>query len=288
MYRDPGAWDALMERLVDATALYLNAQAEAGAQALQVFDSWVGNLGPDDYRRFVQPHMPRLFDRLGPGVPVIHFGTDTGSLLELQRDAGGHVIGLDWRVELDAGLGAARPGRRRPGEPRPGGPLRPDPRDRAPGAADPRRGGGPARPHLQPRPRHPPPHPGRSRPGARRHGPHPPQPVVEAIRDVLPRNRRKLRRLSDGGYDRVPRELRRSANMAILSVLRNFLSWNGFFPDRSGARPGLLVPPRTRSSCLGKVIRPHGHQDTPRTPWLMGGILGNPVSVKSCNFRTHS
>jgi uroporphyrinogen decarboxylase len=100
MYRDPGAWNALMERLVAATAHYLNAQAAAGAQALQLFDSWVGNLGPDDYRRFVQPHMRRLCQSLDPSVPVIHFGTDTGSLLELQRDAGGQVIGLDWRVEL--------------------------------------------------------------------------------------------------------------------------------------------------------------------------------------------
>jgi uroporphyrinogen decarboxylase len=100
MYRDPGAWHALMERLVDATALYLNAQAAAGAQALQLFDSWVGALGPDDYRTFVQPHMRRLFDRLPTDVPAIHFGTDTGSLLELQREAGGQVIGLDWRVDL--------------------------------------------------------------------------------------------------------------------------------------------------------------------------------------------
>ena len=66
MYRDPGAWDALMERLADATALYLNAQVDAGAQALQVFDSWVGTLGPRDYARFVQPHMARLFARLDP------------------------------------------------------------------------------------------------------------------------------------------------------------------------------------------------------------------------------
>ncbi len=82
MYGDPGAWDALMERLVDATAVYLNAQAAAGAQALQVFDSWVGTLSPADYRRFVQPHMARLFARLDPSVPTIHFGTDTGSLLD--------------------------------------------------------------------------------------------------------------------------------------------------------------------------------------------------------------
>ena len=102
MYRDPGAWHALMDRLVEATAAYLSAQARAGAQVLQLFDSWVGNLSPGDYRRFVQPHMKHLFGLLPPGVPAIHFGTDTGSLLELQRDAGGDVIGLDWRVELDA------------------------------------------------------------------------------------------------------------------------------------------------------------------------------------------
>ncbi|WP_422926922.1 uroporphyrinogen decarboxylase [Singulisphaera sp. PoT] len=102
MYRDPGAWNALMEKLVDGTAVYLNAQADAGAQALQLFDSWVGNLSPHDYSRFVQPHMRRLIGKLAPGVPVIHFGTDTGSLLELQSDAGGDVIGLDWRVELNA------------------------------------------------------------------------------------------------------------------------------------------------------------------------------------------
>jgi uroporphyrinogen decarboxylase len=101
MYQDEGAWNTLMGHLVDATAIYLNAQAAAGAQVLQVFDSWVGTLSPTDYRRFVQPHMSGLFSRLDPTVPSIHFGTDTGSLLELQRDAGGSVIGLDWRVDLD-------------------------------------------------------------------------------------------------------------------------------------------------------------------------------------------
>ncbi len=100
MYRDPGAWDVLMSRLVDATIVYLNAQAEAGAQCLQLFDSWVGTLGPDDYRQFVQPHMKRLIAGLHKGVPCIHFGTDTSTLLELQRDAGGDVIGLDWRVDF--------------------------------------------------------------------------------------------------------------------------------------------------------------------------------------------
>jgi uroporphyrinogen decarboxylase len=110
MFSDPGAWNALMARLVDATAVYLNAQADAGAQVLQLFDSWVGNLSPTDYRTFVLPHMQRLFSRLKPGVPTIHFGTDTGSLLELQRDAGGDVIGLDWRTELDRGWERLGPG----------------------------------------------------------------------------------------------------------------------------------------------------------------------------------
>ncbi len=103
MYNDPGAWNAFMEILTDSTARYLNAQIEAGAQVVQIFDSWVGALGPDVYRRFVQPHMKRLFDQLEPQTPSIHFGTDTGGLLELQRDAGGSVIGLDWRTELDEG-----------------------------------------------------------------------------------------------------------------------------------------------------------------------------------------
>jgi uroporphyrinogen decarboxylase len=110
MYRDPGAWNALMERLTDATALYLSAQVRAGAQALQVFDSWVGTLSPADYRRFVQPHMARLFSLLDPAVPVIHFGTGTAELLEQQRDAGGSVIGLDWRVELDQAWRRLGPG----------------------------------------------------------------------------------------------------------------------------------------------------------------------------------
>ncbi|RUL86718.1 uroporphyrinogen decarboxylase [Tautonia sociabilis] len=110
MYRDPGAWDVVMSRLVDATAVYLNAQAEAGAQALQVFDSWVGTLSPSDYKRFVQPHMRRLFAALPADVPTIHFGTGTATLLEAQRDAGGSVIGLDWRVELDEAWDRLGPG----------------------------------------------------------------------------------------------------------------------------------------------------------------------------------
>ncbi|MFQ5692582.1 MAG: uroporphyrinogen decarboxylase family protein, partial [Nitrospinota bacterium] len=100
MYRDPGAWGALMEKLVRALTRYLNAQIAAGAQAVQVFDSWVGCLAPADYREFVLPHTRALIRGLTPGVPVIHFGTGTATLLEAMKEAGGDVIGLDWRVEL--------------------------------------------------------------------------------------------------------------------------------------------------------------------------------------------
>jgi uroporphyrinogen decarboxylase len=102
MYEEPGAFGRLLEKLSDVVALYLRAQVDAGAQAVQLFDSWVGCLGPDDYREFVMPHVQRLLGSVAKtGVPVIHFGTDTGSLLELQRDAGGTVIGVDWRTPLD-------------------------------------------------------------------------------------------------------------------------------------------------------------------------------------------
>ncbi|MGH7355561.1 MAG: uroporphyrinogen decarboxylase [Candidatus Rokuibacteriota bacterium] len=106
MYEAPGAWRRLMEVLVDATAAYLNGQIAAGAQAVQLFDSWVGALSPDDYREHVLPHSRALIGKLTPGAPVIHFGTGTATLLPLMRAAGGDVIGLDWRVDLDAGWAA--------------------------------------------------------------------------------------------------------------------------------------------------------------------------------------
>jgi uroporphyrinogen decarboxylase len=102
MLADPGAWHALMERLATAVRDYLNLQIAAGADAVQLFDSWVGALAPQDYRTFVLPHVRALVAGLTPGVPVIHFGTDTAGLLECQRAGGGDVIGLDWRVDLDA------------------------------------------------------------------------------------------------------------------------------------------------------------------------------------------
>ncbi len=101
MHGEPEAWHRLMDHLTQAMATYLMAQAEAGASALQVFDSWVGCLGPADYQTYVLPHMSRLFEALeGTGVPLLHFGVMTGGLLELQQMAGGHVIGVDWRVAL--------------------------------------------------------------------------------------------------------------------------------------------------------------------------------------------
>jgi uroporphyrinogen decarboxylase len=102
MHANPGAWHALLAKLARATARYLTGQIEAGAQAVQLFDSWVGALAPEDYRELVLPHTRAVIEALPPGVPVIHFGTGTAGLLEAMRAAGGDVIGLDWRVDLGA------------------------------------------------------------------------------------------------------------------------------------------------------------------------------------------
>ena len=106
MYETPAAWHRLMEVLADATATYLNGQIDAGAHVVQIFDSWVGTLAPDDYRDYVMPHTRAVIRALRPGTPVIHFGTGTAALLPLMREAGGDVIGLDWRVDLDRGWAA--------------------------------------------------------------------------------------------------------------------------------------------------------------------------------------
>jgi uroporphyrinogen decarboxylase len=103
MYNDSGAWHAMMSLLARGLVRYLNAQIEAGAQAVQLFDSWIGALSPDDYRQYVLPHTRNVIKGVRQGTPVIHFGTGTASLLELMREAGGDVIGLDWRVRLDEG-----------------------------------------------------------------------------------------------------------------------------------------------------------------------------------------
>ncbi len=102
MYRDPGAWRVLMDKLVRGLVDYLNGQISAGAQAVQIFDSWVGCLSPSDYAEYVMPHSRDLIRGLTPGAPVIHFGTGTGMFLDQMKGAGGDVIGVDFRTELDA------------------------------------------------------------------------------------------------------------------------------------------------------------------------------------------
>jgi uroporphyrinogen decarboxylase len=101
MYGEPATWHALMERLADTFALYLRAQAVAGADVVQLFDSWVGALSEDDYYEFVEPYSARILD--AAGVPTIHFGTGTTHLLGAMAQAGGDAIGLDWRLPIDQG-----------------------------------------------------------------------------------------------------------------------------------------------------------------------------------------
>jgi len=102
MLGDPRLWSALVDALVDLVVGHLCAQAEAGAQALQVFDSWVGALSAERYTRSVGPAMRRLFDEIRPlGVPTIHFGVGTAHLLPSMAEAGGDVIGVDWRIGID-------------------------------------------------------------------------------------------------------------------------------------------------------------------------------------------
>lgn len=101
MYSDPGTWHALMERLTDLITDYLVAQVSAGAQAVQLFDSWVGALHPDDYREYAMPYSQRIFQALSAsGAPSIHFGSGTAMLLSLMKEAGGDVIGVDWCTPL--------------------------------------------------------------------------------------------------------------------------------------------------------------------------------------------
>ena len=106
LFGAPEAARALLDKLARVVTRYLEAQIAAGAEAVQLFDSWVGVLAPEDYRTFVLPHTRALIRALTPGTPVIHFGTGTASLLPSMRAAGGDVIGLDWRIDLDAGWAA--------------------------------------------------------------------------------------------------------------------------------------------------------------------------------------
>lgn len=102
MYRDPAVWRLLMEKLTDMTIAYLNDQIAAGVQAVQVFDSWVGCLSSADYRDFVLPHQKRLLASLNPETPCIHFAFGASHLLPLVKEAGGDVIGVDWRTDIGA------------------------------------------------------------------------------------------------------------------------------------------------------------------------------------------
>jgi uroporphyrinogen decarboxylase len=102
-YSEPAAWKNLMERLARAVAEYLNGQIAAGAEAVQLFDSWAGCLSPTDYETFVLPYTRAAIQAITPGVPVINFSTGTTGALKHIRAAGGDVIGLDWRVNLDEG-----------------------------------------------------------------------------------------------------------------------------------------------------------------------------------------
>ncbi len=104
MYSAPVAWNELMKKLVAVTAEYSAEQVRAGADAIQIFDSWVGCLSVEDYRRYVLPHATDLVKRLQKtGVPVIYFGTDSSTLLPSMQETGADVVGLDWRIPLDAG-----------------------------------------------------------------------------------------------------------------------------------------------------------------------------------------
>lgn len=101
MAREPAAWDSLMERLTEVLIAHLTRQVEAGAAALQLFDSWVGQLGPADFERRVLPTLQSLVERLRPlKVPVIYFGTNTAGLLPLIKEVGADVVGVDWRIGL--------------------------------------------------------------------------------------------------------------------------------------------------------------------------------------------
>jgi uroporphyrinogen decarboxylase len=104
MYNSPADWDSLMSKLVAVTAAYSAEQVRAGADVIQIFDSWVGCLSVEDYRRYVLPHVTTMVKQLQKtGAPIIYFGTDSATLLPAMRETGADVIGLDWRIPLDEG-----------------------------------------------------------------------------------------------------------------------------------------------------------------------------------------
>ena len=169
MYSEPEVWHALMEKLADCFAGYVAAQARAGADVVQLFDSWVGALSPADYEEFVAPYSARILAAVD--VPTIHFGTGASTLLPAMARAGGDVIGLDWRIPLDDGWALVGEERGVQGNLDPAVLLGPWERVEAAGARRARARRRPPRPHLQPRPRRAAAHrPGRRLP-ARRAGP---------------------------------------------------------------------------------------------------------------------
>jgi uroporphyrinogen decarboxylase len=112
MYGEPELWHALMDKLADIAIGFLTTQVAAGASAIQLFDSWVGAVGPRDYRELILPHTSKIFAALAPaGVPRIHFGVGTGELLALLGEAGADVVGVDWRIPLDEASRRIGPGK---------------------------------------------------------------------------------------------------------------------------------------------------------------------------------
>lgn len=101
MFSDPGAWKVLMDKVCEVLAVYLRAQIDAGAQALQIFDSWVGCLGAADYEKYALPYTKKVIESVGGDVPVINFSTNTGPYIDLVASAGGDVVSVDWRMSLD-------------------------------------------------------------------------------------------------------------------------------------------------------------------------------------------
>ncbi|NCC35435.1 MAG: uroporphyrinogen decarboxylase, partial [Chloroflexia bacterium] len=105
MYRDPASWQTLMTKLTDLVVAYLIAQVQAGADVVQIFDSWAGALSPDDFAEYVLPYVQRAVaeTRAATGVPIVYFGTDMNGMLPLLRETGADVLGLDWRIRLADG-----------------------------------------------------------------------------------------------------------------------------------------------------------------------------------------
>ena len=155
MYRDPGAFRALLEKLIEVLVPYCQQQIDAGADAIQIFDSWVGSLSVPDYREFVLPLTTGFIRRVQAlGVPVIYFGVDTASLLPAMRSTGADVLGLDWRVPLDAAWASSRSRMCGARQSRSHHAVRPSRSDSRSRAQHPLAGRGTARAHLQCRTRH--------------------------------------------------------------------------------------------------------------------------------------